>query len=239
MSDPAFRLITFDLDDTLWPCASVIQAAEEAVHRWLTAQAPRLAEAHDIVSLRQQRRELMEREPAITHDLGRVRHRSLAELLDAFGYPADLADDAMSLFMVHRNRVEPYADVLPTLRRLTERYLLVSLTNGNADVEATPLRGVFQFSITAAEVGAAKPDPALFRRALDLAGCAPSDCLHLGDDPWLDVEAARRLGLGTVWVNRTARRWPDELAPPDRTVTSLRELDAWLDGAHTGDIDGF
>ncbi|MBK5965710.1 haloacid dehalogenase [Thiocystis minor] len=228
MPDSLLRLVTCDLDDTLWPCLPVIQAAEQALQVWLQAHAPRLAKAHDVASLRQHRRRIMDETPAIAHDLGQVRHRSLTMLLHDFGYPVQLADAAMDLFLEHRNRVEPYADVLPALRSLAADYCLVSLTNGNSSIEATSLRGLFRHRLTAAEVGAAKPDPAMFRRALELSGCRPTECLHLGDDPWMDVEAARAIGLTAVWVNRTSRIWPEALAPPILTVTNLAEVTDWL-----------
>ncbi len=234
----AIRLITLDLDDTLWPCAPVIQAADDAVQTWLSLHAPRLAAAHDVQSQRRHRRQIIEAAPEIAHDVGQIRHRSLGALLAEFGYPARLADDAMTLFMAHRNRVEPYADVPPVLRSLAARYCLISVTNGNADVEATPLRGIFRHHLTAAEVGAAKPDPAIFNRALELTGCQPADCLHLGDDPWMDVEAARACGLHAVWINRTGRDWPPELKPPLAAVTNLHQFAAWMTGAHNGDDDG-
>lgn len=229
MTDAPVRLITFDLDDTVWPCVPVIQAAEDVFHDWLHRHTPRLAEAHDLASLRRHRRELMEAMPEIAHDLGQVRRRSLAVLLESFGYAVALAEDAMSLFNEHRNRVEPFEDVAPVLRALSRRYRLVSLTNGTANPEATPLRGLFERSFTAADAGAAKPDPAMFIRALEHAGCAPAECLHLGDDPRADVEGARAAGVTAVWVNRYGRAWPDELSPPALTVTNLHQLLDWLD----------
>jgi len=229
MPDPGFRLITLDLDDTVWPCAPVIEAAEEALHAWLRRRAPRLANAHDLASLRRHRRSLMDAMPEIAHDLGQIRRRSLVALLESFDYAAALAEEGMAWFDHHRNRVEPFADVGPALHHLSTRYRLVSLTNGTANPEATPLRGLFERSLTAADVGAAKPDPALFLGALAYAGCAPGECLHLGDDPWRDVEAARSAGLTAVWVNRYGRTWPDELAPPTLMVTDFHQVLAWLD----------
>lgn len=234
----AIRLITLDLDDTLWPCKPVIQAADRALHDWLSRHAPRLVAAHDVVSLRRHRGRIMEQSPEIAHDLGQIRHRSLRTLLETFDYPGQLADAAMELFMDYRNRVEPYADARPVLQTLAARYTLISVTNGNANVEATPLRGLFRHRLTAAESGAAKPDPAMFNRALAIAGCRAEECLHLGDDPWTDVEAARACGLTAIWINRTGRAWPDELTPPDCTVTDLYQFAAWLDGARNGDNDG-
>jgi putative hydrolase of the HAD superfamily len=46
-----------------------------------------------------------------------------------------------------------------------------------------------------AQSGLAKPDPALFRVALDALGAAPSQSVHVGDHPHLDLAAARALGM--------------------------------------------
>ncbi|HYN77392.1 MAG TPA: HAD family hydrolase [Lamprocystis sp. (in: g-proteobacteria)] len=234
MPHPRFRLITLDLDDTVWPCEPVIRAAEIAMLDWLAGCAPKLTQTHDRVSLREHRFTLMTKRPEIAHDLGLVRRRSLAIILTELGYPPDRAEhwaeQALAVFMAQRNRIEPFADAEPVLRRLAADYRLVSITNGNADPELTPLAGVFDHHVTAARAGAAKPDPAVFGLALELAGCTAAQCLHLGDEPYLDVEAARHLGIEAVWVNRSGRSWPADLAPPTLTVTDLHQVADWLDG---------
>ncbi|NBC49027.1 MAG: HAD-IA family hydrolase [Gammaproteobacteria bacterium] len=223
------RLITIDLDDTVWPCAPVIREAEAAHYAWLAAQAPRLTAAHDTESLRSHRRELMRQQPEIAHDVTALRRTALQQLLVAHRYPAELADGAMEVFRRARNCVEPYADVIPALHRLRRHCQLVSITNGNAEVQETPLRDRFDRCLTAAEAGAAKPAPALFEQAMAWAEATPAESLHVGDDPFLDVEAARAIGIATVWVNRHARPWPAELEPPLVEVADLHALEAWLD----------
>ena len=69
MNLPQLRLITLDLDDTVWPCAPVIQAAELALLEWLGTQAPRLLALHDQDSLHEHRRRLMRERPEIAHDV--------------------------------------------------------------------------------------------------------------------------------------------------------------------------
>jgi 2-haloalkanoic acid dehalogenase type II len=224
------RLLTIDLDDTVWPCYSTIRKAEDRLYAWLEERAPRLAEAHDQASLRRHRKGIAQGNHSIAHDLTAVRHTSLTVLLRELGYGAELADEAMDLFLDHRNRVEPYADAMPALRELGRRYRLVSVTNGNSDVSKTPLRGLFDLSLTAADVGAQKPDPALFLRALEWAGVDPEQALHVGDDPLLDVDTARCIGMTAVWVNREGKTWPDDLEPPDAEVVDLGQLNAWLEG---------
>ncbi|MCU0834974.1 MAG: HAD family hydrolase [Chromatiaceae bacterium] len=224
-----FKLLTIDLDDTLWPCAPTIRQAESALYHWLSQAAPRVTAVYDHTGLRRHRQALAAARPEIAHDLTRVRRDALGGLLAGFGYDEALADEAMMVFLDHRNRVEPYAEVVPVLRELGTAYCLVSVTNGNSEVARTPLGGLFHHSLTAALVGARKPDPALFLRALEWGGVAPRQALHLGDDPWLDVEPARRLGMTAVWVNRDGRPWPEDLAPPDAEIGDLTTLRNLLD----------
>ena len=223
-----FRLLTIDLDDTLWPCEPVILRAEAELSAWLALQAPRLTDACDREVMRSHRRELMMSRPEIAHDITEVRRQSLRELLAEHGYDSSLADGAMALFLEHRNQVAPYADVVPALRALGNGHRLVSVTNGNADVARTPLNGLFDLSLTAADVGAQKPDPALFQGALKWCGVSPDLALHLGDDPHRDIEAARNLGMEAVWINRGDRAWPDELDPPAAEVRDLSQLQRLL-----------
>jgi putative hydrolase of the HAD superfamily len=232
--DEPIELITVDLDDTLWPCMATIRRAEDALYEWLSDRAPRLTDVHDQASLREHRRGVMRSNPRIAHDLTAVRRGSLAALLPRFGYDPALSHQALEVFLTHRNRVEPFPDVVPALRALAPTYRLVSITNGNSDVARTPLRGLFDLSLTAADVGAAKPDPALFLSALRWAGLNPSRAIHLGDHPHLDVQAARDVGMRAIWVNRDSRAWPAGLAPPIAEVADMRGLQCWLEGAAGG-----
>jgi putative hydrolase of the HAD superfamily len=226
---PPLRLITIDLDDTVWPCAPVIAAAEKAQYAWLATSAPRLTERFDPDALREHRLALIAERPEIAHDVTAVRLESLRRLLAEHDYDPAHADAAMALFRDWRNRVEPYADAAPALRLLRERQSMVALTNGNAELHQTPLHGLFHHALTAADAGAAKPHPAMFEQAMAWAGASAAETLHVGDDPVRDVEAARRIGIGAVWVNRTGLAWPEELPPPLLEVTDLHALVAWLD----------
>lgn len=231
MTAPApVKLLTIDLDDTLWPCAPPIRAAEAQLLAFLGAVAPRVTEFHDQTSLRQHRQALMRARPDLAHDVTALRRESLGLVLGEFGYSDVLADEGMAVFMAARNCVEPYPEVAAALGALAECYCLVSVTNGNSDLDQTPLRGLFHYSLTAAAVGAAKPDPAVFRCALALAGAAPWEAIHLGDDPALDVLPAQGLGIGTVWVNRFGREWPAHLPQPDGEVADLDAFCRWLEG---------
>ncbi len=64
------------------------------------------------------------------------------------------------------------------------------------------LAGAFQHILASAEVGAAKPDPAIFVEACQRLGFPPELIVHVGDDPVNDVEGGRAVGLQVVLVQR-------------------------------------
>jgi putative hydrolase of the HAD superfamily len=109
-----------------------------------------------------------------------------------------------------------YPDALPALERLAAAGLKLAVV-ANWDVS---LRDVlarlglaerFEVIVTAAEVGAAKPDARPFQVALERLGCEAAECVHVGDDPVTDIAGARAAGLSAVLVDRSGRA-PDSLA---------------------------
>ncbi len=223
------RVISLDLDDTLWPVAPVIAAAEEVLLSWLRTHHPRAALGHDLITMRELRAAVAERFPDQRHDLSFLRRHSLLELFAAAGYATDATvpipvEEAMEVFYAARNRVEFYADVRPALARLRASYRLFAVSNGNADLQRCGIADLFDGHVTASAAGAAKPDPRIFAHLLQMAKVEPIEVLHIGDDPLADVIGATRAGMQAVWLNREARRWPSEFAPPARTVSTLAEI---------------
>jgi HAD superfamily hydrolase (TIGR01509 family) len=221
---PPTRILSFDLDDTLWPVAPVIAAAEESLFSWLREHHPRAAQGHSVESMRSLRARVAERFPAMSHDLTFLRRQALAQQFLAAGLAESPADEAVEVFLSARNRVELYADVRPALTRLRARYRLYALSNGNADLERCGIGDLFDGHITARAAGAAKPDARIFAQLLKLAGASAAETLHVGDDPLADVIGAARAGIPAVWLNRDSREWPGHLEPPARTVMTLAEL---------------
>jgi putative hydrolase of the HAD superfamily len=217
-------VLSFDLDDTLWPVGPVIAAAESELLSWLCARYPRTVSGHDIESMRALRAGVAERFPDRGHDLTFLRHRALKDLFAAAGHAESLADEALEVFFTARNRVEFYEDALPSLIRLRSRYRLFALSNGNADLQRCGIADLFAGHVTASAAGAAKPDARIFARLVDMAGVEAHQVLHIGDDPWADVAGATQAGMQAVWLNRDAREWPKELAAPPRTISTLAEI---------------
>lgn len=67
-----------------------------------------------------------------------------------------------------------------------------------ADVEAFGLAGLLDVCVFSSEVGASKPEPAIFLRALDQLGVDPLAALFVGDRLVADVQGAANVGMTTV-----------------------------------------
>ena len=83
---------------------------------------------------------------------------------------------------------------------------------------------MFAGHITARAAGAAKPDARIYAALLEMAGVEARQVLHIGDDPLADVVGAMQAGMQAVWLNRDAREWPKDLAPPPRTISTLAQI---------------
>jgi putative hydrolase of the HAD superfamily len=220
----ATRVISFDLDDTLWPVAPVLAAAEAALHDWLRQRYPRAMHGHSIHTLRALRAKIAAQFPEQSHDLTFLRRRALAAQLIRAGYAESACEEALEVFLAARNRVEFFDDVRPALERLRTRYRLFALSNGNADPGRCGLGEFFDGHVSAIAAGAAKPDARIFAALRDLAGVPAEEILHVGDDPITDIVGARQAGMQTAWLNRDARSWPVSLAPPARTISTLADI---------------
>ena len=80
------------------------------------------------------------------------------------------------------------------------------------------------------ELAMAKPSPEIFHHTLNALGVAPSQALHVGDNPATDVAGAAAVGMKTAWLtgpNRTALTvQPDYYAVDISKISAI--VDAWL-----------
>ncbi len=122
-----------------------------------------------------------------------------------------------------------YDDVETVLAALRARGLKIGVVS-NWDTrlkvicEGLGLTRLVDFIVISAEVGVRKPDPGIFRMALEKAGVRPEDAIHVGDLPEEDAEGARRAGLTPVLIDRRQRITPAIVPSDVRVVTSLSDL---------------
>ena len=109
---------------------------------------------------------------------------------------------------------ELYPEVLDVLEKLQPQFQLAVISNFDGRLrmilEQLGISKFFKHVFLSSELGADKPDPEIFRRALNLIHLNPNEVLHVGDDPERDWKAATAAGLS--------------IFPLDRKKNSLREL---------------
>lgn len=223
--------ISFDLDDTLWPIWPTIERAERVLYEWLVREAPKTANLLVTPGVLRELREATAKERSdLAHDLSALRRESMRTALTRAGEDPALADPAFEVFFAERQRVELYDDALPALRWLSERYPLVAVSNGNADIHLAGVGRWFRAAFNAREFGSGKPHAPIFRAAAASVGLLPKDVLHVGDDAALDVVGALDAGMQAAWLVRDERPW-EHGARPQLIVPNLHALCMALESA--------
>jgi putative hydrolase of the HAD superfamily len=159
--------------------------------------------------------------------LERLRDRCADEMRRALGI-SELDHATARRVMLDALEFTPYPDVEPALLELRDRGVTVVIAS-NWDCSLPEwLRpaGILELVdgvVTSAEVGAAKPSPRVFERALGVAGVEPGEALHVGDKVDNDIQGAAAAGVRGVLLQREGH------PPPGvESIRSLRELPALL-----------
>ena len=87
-------------------------------------------------------------------------------------------------------------------------------------LELTGIRDRFGFVVTSVEEGVIKPHPAIYGRALQLAGVKPEQVIFVGDDYINDYVKPAELGMYTVCLDRSGKH-----ADLERRVGDFNELE--------------
>lgn len=224
------RALTLDLDDTLWPVLPALERADRDVDAYLRQHYPDVARAWPIPAMRALRAEVAAERTDLSHDFTAQRHLTIQRAFAHCGIDEAPVEALWEIYFSARNSVEFYPESLPALERITGRWPIASLTNGNADLDRIGIRAHFAHHVCARDTGVPKPDARIFLAAAERLGLAAGEILHVGDDPELDVVGARDAGLRTAWINRARHPWPGALGrAPDLDLRHMGELADWLE----------
>ena len=115
---------------------------------------------------------------------------------------------AVALLQAARAARVPVAIVTNNLRREQQLKL-----------DRCGLAGLIETLVTSEDVGASKPDAAIFETALSRVGVPASEAVMLGDAWAADIAGARAAGIHAVWLNRRG------LPSPNASVDEVRSLE--------------
>lgn len=134
-----------------------------------------------------------------------------------------LLQDYISQF---KNSCIPFSNLINMLEKLRNSNLVLGMiTNGKGqfqmdNIRALGIENYFETILISEWEGMKKPDPQIFKKALDKLHVSSTEAIFIGDHPEKDVKAAQNAGVKGIW-KRDDRR-PDIEA--DFTVDDLEEI---------------
>jgi putative hydrolase of the HAD superfamily len=208
-------VVFFDLDDTLFDhtfaARSGLLALADELPAFRRQPIERVAEAHarnlEAFHARVVAGELTLDEARVARFSALCRECGAADL-----DPEVVAGRYREAYMRARRAVPGAVELLDALR---DRSVAIGIvTNNVVDEQVEKLRllemlHLVDVLVVSEEAGAAKPDPAIFRIALERAGCRPDQSVMLGDSWTVDVLGARGAGIPAVWLNRRGIACPE------------------------------
>jgi len=236
------RAIFFDLDDTLLDDTESSEHAAEIVAAELTADRgldpADLAAAYLTAAIDfWERLEPGSRKPpsgAIRPSIWRQALSSRG--VDDFALAQRLARryDALRL-----ERVELFPETVPVLHQLHGRYKLAIITNGFAEthekkIARLELARFFDTIILAGELELVKPDPSVFRHAMEAAQASADESVMVGDRYERDILGAHAAGMRAIWINVRNETLPPGARQPEAVIYSIAELPAALAALDSG-----
>jgi putative hydrolase of the HAD superfamily len=114
----------------------------------------------------------------------------------------DLLQDYISQF---KNSCVPFPNLISMLEKLRSNNLVLGMiTNGKGqfqidNIRALGIKEYFETVLVSEWEGIKKPDPQIFKRALEQLNVSPNESIFVGDHPKNDVKAARNVGMKGIW----------------------------------------
>jgi HAD superfamily hydrolase (TIGR01549 family) len=209
------KAVLFDMDDTVFDHVMTCRAALAALRR----DHPYLRSL-SLDALASEYGRLLE-ETHVEVLLGRrsmedARRERFARLALRAGRSIGTVE-AENLSSTYRERYQrlrrPVPGAVPFLRRISGRTTLAIVTNNTVAEQREKLAFLgldrtIDLLVTSEEIGAGKPDPAIFLAALNRADARPSQAVMVGDSWESDVMGARSAGIRPVWFNRFGASTP-------------------------------
>jgi putative hydrolase of the HAD superfamily len=197
-ADHARRAIVFDLDETLYRerrfMLSGFAAVAAYVEREIGAPATRVFGALRAGS-RQSREDVFQK------------------ICDEWDLPSTQVPALLEVYRGHSPRLRLPRETRTVLALLRGSWQIAVLTNGlpavqRRKIDALGLEPLVDTVVYACEhgTGDGKPHPEPFREVLGRLGASAGRTVFVGDDPWCDVEGARRIGMRTIRIRQGSHR---------------------------------
>ena len=224
------KALSFDLDDTLYSNREHMVAADAAMNTYFN----KVLTAHGLPEQDYSakfwwpyRQEVVKQTHAIKHDVTQARFVIYRHALRQLGLDealaSELAKQALNYFLQQRSSFHVGEQVQEFLAKLTTKFPLVAITNGNVDVERVGLSPYFQHTFMAGSGNLQKPDSDMFYQACRVLEITPTQLLHVGDCGRADIFGAMRAGCQSAWLNQYDVGKPIKVLP-NIEISNIEQL---------------
>ena len=195
------KLISFDLDNTLYDNEPVIKLAEEKSQKYLHQEFNKHHQRFNADQFLHYRKQLIDSEKYLLDDqdsqynnLSFLRQKVLLKCCHNLPNASQVAQKAFELFIEYRHKIIIPNEIISMLKALNRRYILVSATNGNCEADNLNFEGLFKKHYSATQGYRAKPHPAMLNQMTCDFKFNANQILHIGDSLIDDGGTAERAG---------------------------------------------
>jgi putative hydrolase of the HAD superfamily len=173
-------------------------------------------------------------------DQATLLHESFSSI--GFDLPEDVMEHIVALdHSAYSNSLAVESEVLSTVTSLREAGFRMGIVSNvslrpdlmRQDLDRLGLSPLMDAAVFSSEVGVRKPDPRIFREALNRVGANPAHTVFVGDRLYDDIGGAQAVGMRTVHTRQYRQEAEPEPAP-DAVISHLRELPSVLEGMGPG-----
>lgn len=223
-----FKAISFDLDDTLYSNKPVMQAIEQKMIAYFSGLSILKPQAFEQYKVLDQhfwdyfRCQAVLKQPDLIHDVVLVRLASYRLGFMSLGLTKEIVEQeaqaALHYFIQLRSDFTVPEQSKKLLASLSQKYPLISISNGNVDTKALGISQYFQHIYHAGwqfdgTLLKQKPVNDMFSMACQQLTIEPSQLLHVGDCGRADIRGALLAGCQTVWLSCYGVGKPISLLP--------------------------
>ena len=238
MAKPRLSAVLFDIDDTLYSTTVFARKARENSIAAMIRHGLRIDPARCYEELTEV---ISEFSSNYEHHYEKLLSRLPAAARRGVNPSILVAAAVVAYHQTKSRELHPYPDVIPVLKVLARRRLLLGVvTSGLAVKQAEKLirlgvvglldpRAVF----ISEQIGISKPNPKLYLTACRRLGLSPQAVLYVGDDPRMDVDPPNRIGMRTARIRGGGRHDAESGATaPTHDIRNFRELLAVVRGGY-------
>ncbi|PLR83361.1 L-2-haloalkanoic acid dehalogenase [Bacillus sp. V33-4] len=212
------KAVLFDLDGTLLD-------RDQSVHRFIVSQYDRFSNYLDHIPVDTYLTRFVELDCRGYTGKDMV----YSKLVKEFNIPGcnweSLYDDYFTNFHVH---CVPFPNLIRMLENLKRNSLILGvITNGYHDfqlknIKALEIKHYFDVILVSETEGIKKPNPEIFKRAIDQLGVSTEESIFVGDHPENDIAAAKSAGMTAIW--KKDEGWSMDETKADFIIDDLLEL---------------